>query len=287
MAGRAARIALAEAIMTTRLDTVYFRTMKPRLFFGFVLACVVSAPAQLAASNADGVSMGSLHLIVRDVDAEKDFFKLLGGVPVVSGTLQMMEFPGIFVVLEKGEPSGGSIGTIVNHFGFQVKDMKEWLPKWQAAGLKIEPMNRPTQLYMRTPDDVRVEVLEEPSLATPVAGHHIHFFTQDIPAMQAWYVKTFGAVAGKRAQFETANLPGGELTFASSATVPSPTKGRALDKVGFEVKNLKGFVAKLEAAGVKMDRPYGKIPGTSIAAASFTDPWGTTIELTEGLAPSK
>ena len=105
--------------------------------------------------------MGSVHLIVRDIDAERDFFKLLGGVPVVNGTLQMMEFPGMFVILEKGEPSGGSIGSIVNHFGFQVKDMKEWLPKWQAASLKIEPMNRPTQLYMRTPDDVRVEVLEE------------------------------------------------------------------------------------------------------------------------------
>jgi catechol 2,3-dioxygenase-like lactoylglutathione lyase family enzyme len=253
----------------------------------FAVACVFPASAQLAAPNASGVAMGEVHLTVKDVEANKEFFKLLGGVPVKNGSLEMVSFPGMFVVLEKGEPSGGSIGTIVNHFGFQVKDMKEWLPKWQAAGLKIEPMNRPTQLYMRTPDDVRVEVLEEPSLATPVAGHHVHFFTQDIPAMQAWYVKTFGAVAGKRAQFETANLPGGELTFASSATVSSPTKGRALDKVGFEVKDLKGFVAKLEAAGVKMDRPYGKIPGTSIAVASFTDPWGTTIELTEGLAPSK
>jgi catechol 2,3-dioxygenase-like lactoylglutathione lyase family enzyme len=165
--------------------------------------------------------------------------------------------------------------------------MKEWLPKWQAAGLKIEPMNRPTQLYMRTPDDVRVEVLEEPSLATPIAGHHVHFFTQDIPGMQAWYVKTFGAVAGTRGQFQTANLPGFELTFASSATVPVPTKGRALDRIGFEVKDLKGFLVKLEAEGIKIDRLYAKIPGTSISAAIFTDPWGTTVELTEGLAAAK
>ncbi len=257
------------------------------LEFVFVIACACSATAQLAAPNAAGVAMREVHLTARDVDAEKDFFKRLGGVPVMDGSLQRMTFPGMYVVLEKGDPAGGSIGSIINHFGFEVKDMKEWLPKWQAAGLKIEPMTRPTQLYLRTPDDVRVEILEEPSLATPIAAHHIHFYTQDIPAMQAWYVKMFGAVAGKRAQFETANLPGIELTFASSPTSPAPTKGRALDKIGFEVKDLKGFIAKLEASGIKMDQPYAKVPGMSIAAASFTDPWGTTVELIEELPRAK
>ena len=261
--------------------------MKLRLLFGFVLACVVSAPAQLAGSNADGVSMGSVHLIVRDVDAEKDFFKLLGGVPVVSGTLQMMEFPGMFVILEEGEPTGGSVGSIVNHFGFQVKDMKEWLPKWQAAGLKMEPMTRPTQVYLHTPDDVRVEILEERSLATPIAGHHIHFFTQDIPGMQAWYVKTFGAVSGMRAQFQAADLPGINLTFSASPAVPVGTKERALDSIGFEVKGLAEFMAKLQSAGYKIDRPYAKRPKSPVAVAYFTDPWGTYIELTEGLAPPR
>jgi catechol 2,3-dioxygenase-like lactoylglutathione lyase family enzyme len=193
----------------------------------------------------------------------------------------------MFVVLEKGEPSGGSIGSIVNHFGFQVRDLKEWIPKWQAAGVKMEPITKPGQVYLRAPDDVRVEILEEPSLATPVAAHHIHFFTQDIPGMQAWYVKTFGAVAGKRAQFQTADLPAIDLTFSSSAVVPVPTKGRALDAIGFEVKDLPGFLAKLKAAGVSIDRPYGKVPKSGVAMAGFIDPWGTYIELTEGLAPPR
>jgi catechol 2,3-dioxygenase-like lactoylglutathione lyase family enzyme len=261
--------------------------MKLRLLLGFVLACALSAPAQLVAPNATGVSMGSVHLIVRDIDASRSFFELLGGVPVANGSLLMMEFPGMFVILEKGEPSAGSVGSIVNHFGFHVKDMKEWLPKWQAAGLKIEPATRPTQTYLRSPDDVRIEILEEPSLATPIAAHHIHFFTQDIPGMQAWYVKTFGAVAGMRAQFQAADLPGINLTFTASPTVPVTTKGRALDSIGFEVKDLAGFLAKLQAAGYKIDRPYAKRPKSPVAMAYFTDPWGTYIELTEGLAPPK
>jgi catechol 2,3-dioxygenase-like lactoylglutathione lyase family enzyme len=163
--------------------------------------------------------------------------------------------------------------------------MKDWLPKWQAAGLRMEPVTRSTQVYLLTPDDVRVEILEEPSLSTPIAGHHIHFATQDIPGMQAWYAKTFGAVPGKRAQFEAADLPGINLSFSSISTPPVTTKGRALDHIGFEVRNLPAFVAKLEAAGEKIDRPYTKIPNSSVAVAFFTDPWGTYIELTEGLAP--
>jgi catechol 2,3-dioxygenase-like lactoylglutathione lyase family enzyme len=261
--------------------------MNVQLIVGLALACAVPAPAQLLPPNAAGVSMGHMHLTVRDIDANESFFKLLGGTPVSNGPLKLIEFPGMYVMLRKGEPSGGSVGSTVNHFGFLVKSMKDWLPKWQAAGLKIEPMTHATQAYLLTPDDVRVEIIEEPSLATPVAGHHIHFATQDIPGMQAWYVKTFGAVAGKRGQFETADLPGINLTFAAINTPPAPTKGRALDHIGFEVRDLQAFIAKLEAAGQKMDRPYTKVPNSSVAIAFFTDPWGTYIELTEGLAPSK
>ncbi len=259
--------------------------MKLRLLFSLTIACAASA--QLQAPNPAGVSMGHVHLTVRDLEANRNFFALLGGKPVTNGPLQLIEFPNMYVMLRQGDPSDGTVGSTVNHFGFQVKAMKDWLPKWQAASIKIEKSNRPTQIYMRTPDDVRVEILEEPSLTTPIAGHHIHFAAQDIPAMQVWYAKTFGALPGKRAQFEAADLPGINLTFSPIATVPAPTKGRALDHIGFEIRNLPDFLKKLEADGNKIDRPLTKIPNSSAAVAFFTDPWGTYIELTEGLAPSR
>ncbi|HUO30283.1 MAG TPA: VOC family protein, partial [Bryobacteraceae bacterium] len=61
------------------------------------------------------------------------------------------------------------------------------------------------------------------------------------------------------------------------------TKGRALDHIGFEVKDLETFCRKLEADGVKLDMPYRRIPELNLAIAYLTDPWGTYIELTEGL----
>jgi catechol 2,3-dioxygenase-like lactoylglutathione lyase family enzyme len=56
-----------------------------------------------------------------------------------------------------------------------------------------------------------------------------------------------------------------------------------LDHVGFEVKDLEAFCRQLEADGVKLDKPYSKTRHASFASAELTDPWGTSIQLTEGL----
>ena len=46
----------------------------------------------------------------------------------------------------------------------------------------------------------------------------------------------------------------------------------------------KAFAAKLQAKGVKLDAPYGKDPELGISTVTLTDPFGTTIRLTEGLS---
>jgi extradiol dioxygenase family protein len=138
--------------------------------------------------------------------------------------------------------------------------------------------------YLTGPDEVSIELVEDTSLPTPAACHHIHFSNTDVKGIQAWYVKMFGAKAGQRAGFEAADIPGVNLTFAASDTATAPIKGRALDHIGFEVRNLEAFCRKLEASGVKFDMPYRKVPSLGIAIAFLTDPWGTYIELTEGLS---
>ena len=51
----------------------------------------------------------------------------------------------------------------------------------------------------------------------------------------------------------------------------------------FEIKNLEAFTKKLEADGIKLEAAYRKVPALNIAIAFIKDPWGTYIELTEGL----
>lgn len=244
--------------------------------------------AQLAAPGEAGIVMGHLHLAVKDLEAHKAFWAALGGTPVQNGPLALIQLPGTFVMLRQAEPTGGSAGSSINHVGFLVKDIAPWIAKWQAAGLKMElPQPRPTQVYLIGPDEVRVEILEDKTIDAPLKMHHVHFYTAAPLDTQAWYAKTFGAVPGKRGQFDAADLPGVNLTFAKADTPTVATRGRSLDHLGFEVKNLEAFCRKLEAAGQKLDRPYTKIPNSTTAIAFLTDPWGTYIELTENLAPVK
>ena len=246
-----------------------------------------SLRAQLAAPGEAGVVMGHVHLAVKDLDAHRKFWGALGGTPVQNGTLALIQLPGTFVMLRQADPTGGTVGSSVNHIGFLVKDIAPWIAKWQAAGLKMEPQARPSQVYLIGPDEVGVEILEDKTIDVPLKMHHLHFYIASPLETQAWYAKTFGATPGKRGQFDAADLPGVNLTFAKTDTPTVGTKGRSLDHIGFEVKNLEAFCKKLEASGIKLDRPYTHLPNSSTAIAFLTDPWGTYVELTENLAPAK
>jgi hypothetical protein len=59
--------------------------------------------------------------------------------------------------------------------------------------------------------------------------------------------------------------------------------GRAVDHIGFEVKNLQEFLARLEAQGIKPSVTFRRVDALGINIAFIVDPWGTNIELTEGL----
>ena len=139
--------------------------------------------------------------------------------------------------------------------------------------------------YALAPDGVKVELLQVNGQTIPIAHHHVHFFGERPEEMRAWYMKVFGA---KRRQTQvngiiSADLPGGALDFSQSAGPVEGTRGRALDHIGFEVRNLEEFCKNLEAQGIKLAVPFRTVPALNITLAFITDPWGTYIELNEGL----
>ncbi len=263
------------------------------LALGFFL--VAPASAQLGEHNQLGLRMGHVHVHVRDVDAHKQFWtSILGGKLARNGSLEFIEFPGVYVLLTKAENPPPPAGSIVDHFGFIVKDMPAALARWKAAGVEIQPTENPNEVYLVAPDQVRVEVYGEPAVPTPISMNHIHFYPADIPAIKAWYVKVFGANPGRRPcvaclsqprMIEAVDLPGVNLSLSQSQTQRLPTAGRAIDHISFDVENLDAFVATLKMRGVAVQGPVQQLPGTTVKSVFLTDPWGTRIELTEGLAP--
>jgi len=272
------------------------------------LAAMVSTASadDLSAPNAAGIAMGHLHYVVRDVAANKAFWVTLGGRSVLfNGTTEGIVFPDVVVLLRQGESTGGTEGSVVNHVAFRVKS----LAAIERAGLKVEYIGAqiPGVGSVHTPEGERIELFDDElatnlgftvdsgaidpvadrhnrKLEVPIIAHHIHLnVPQDqVAAAKEWYATYFGGVRGKRWRYDAVDLPGININISGVDAKLAPTRGRMLDHIGFEVTNLEAFCRELEAKGIKLDRPYGKLP-SGFGLAFLTDPWGTYIELTEGL----
>ena len=80
-----------------------------------------SSPAytQLAVPNDAGLTFGHIHLNVSDPELHTRLWvKHFDGVVTQKSNLNTIRFPGFVLVLTEAEPTGGSQGSVKNHFGF-------------------------------------------------------------------------------------------------------------------------------------------------------------------------
>jgi catechol 2,3-dioxygenase-like lactoylglutathione lyase family enzyme len=268
------------------------------------LAPASDAYAQILMANDGPIVYGHHHLAVSNVDAHKTFWvDTLGGTVVKIGasTTEAIRFPNVFLLMRAQAPTGGSKGTSVNHIGFSVPNLRQMVDRIKANGFRmvtrdevaatqeveddIAVLNANASIaFAMAPDEVKVELVEVRTQTLPIALHHVHFFGPQNTEMRAWYEKVFGARprAGGGA-FVSAALPGVLLNFTNSNEPVAGTRGRALDHIGFEIDDLEAFCKKLEADGIALNVSYRKVPQTDLSIAFITDPWGTSIELSEGL----
>ena len=268
-----------------------------------VLLGASAASAQLLAAKDGPIVYGHHHLAASDIPAQLKFFAdTLGGTKITFGPqkIDVVKFPNVFIFFRNQKPTGGTKGTTVNHIGFSVPNLRQTLDRVKAGGYPIitrsevaatqqvvddiAPINANTSIaFVMGPDDVKVELLENRQQTTPIALHHVHFFGPQNTEMREWYVKVFGARSRDAANFPAADLPGVALNFSPSPDPVIGTSGRSLDHLGFEIKDLEAFCKKLEAMGVTLNVTYRKAEALGLGVAFVTDPWGTSIELNEGL----
>lgn len=268
-----------------------------------VLGATIPASAQLSPANEAGVAMGHLHYYVRDVDANTEFWVGLGGEPTRLEETVVVRFPDVLVFLDEGDPNGGTEGSIINHMAFRVRSLQEI----QDAGYEMQRPDLSSGVNsVFTPGGERIELFDETAtnltftldngdhtpvssrhnedLAVPIISHHLHLYLPegDVEEAQAWYATMFGGTPGMRWRYDAVDLPGINFNFSSRPEIGAPTKGRMLDHIGFEVNNLEAFCQRLEGRGITLDVPFSR-NSAGIGSAFLTDPWGTSIELTEGL----
>jgi catechol 2,3-dioxygenase-like lactoylglutathione lyase family enzyme len=273
---------------------------------GIVLAAL-AAPADAELKNeAAPIIVGHYHLNVTSVAEHRRFWvDTLGGKAVKIGNVDAIEFPDVYLLLHVQKPTGPTRGTTFDHIGFAVPDVPAMTTKVVANGYTLtvgrepapgETASPPTAgnygrfSYLVGPDGVKVELVTNMAAdAPPITHHHVHFVNKQFVEMQQWYMKAFNATLreGQTDFFIGADLPGVGYMLNFFSWLPNEnligTEGRAVDHVGFEVRNLRAFCAELEAKGLKLKSPYHRDEASGLDVATIVDPWGTVLELTEGL----
>ena len=277
---------------------------------GAALAALSSTALAELKNVAAPIIIGHYYLNVTSVADHKRFWvDTLGGKAVKIGNADAIEFPDVYLILHEGKPSGPTRGTTFDHIGFAVPDVPAMTTKVVAAGYGLtvgrepapgETASPPTAgnygrfSYLVGPDGVKVELVTNMAAdAPPIMHHHVHFVNKQFVEMGQWYMKAFNATQrdGQTDFFFGADLPGVGYMLNFFSWLPNEnlvgTKGRAVDHVGFEVRNLKAFCAELESKGIKLETPLHRDAALGLDVATIVDPWGTVLELTEGLRTAR
>jgi lactoylglutathione lyase len=248
----------------------------------FCFGAAGTALAQLPAPNAAGVTTGHVHLRVPNPAKHREIWTLLGGE--ASGN--MIRFPGMYVLFAEGEPSAPSSATSTNHLGFAIKDYAAYKAKLEAVNATIAYDNAEGgQIIADLPDGVRVEFMTVEGQQEPIVFHHLHVVGEDVEALRDWYADVLGAEKGERRNLPSAIVPGGRvdvLNFRDER--PVGTRGTAIDHIGFDVADMDAFAARIQKLGVTFDVEPRRVDAIGLTIAFITDPMGTYIEITQGLA---
>jgi catechol 2,3-dioxygenase-like lactoylglutathione lyase family enzyme len=250
-----------------------------------LLAVASRLTAQLASPNAAGVTTGHVHLIVADLAEHARIWKLLGGEEKRAGDLLLIAFPGAYVALTAGIPAAPSSETAINHIGFAVRDYADYKARLKTIGaMFVFDNEKDGQMIADLPGGVRIELLTDPQQSAPIAFHHAHLSAADGAALRDWYVRVLGAQPGERRNLPSAVVPGGRVDFLPvRGSAPRPSRGAAIDHIGFEAQDLEALARRLQGLGVALDRGAAKLAAPNPLSAFVVDPAGASIEITQGL----
>ena len=202
--------------------------------------------------------------------------------------------PGPNIVYDNGHigtmPNEGlappSQGGVIDHFGIAVPDVAAAveLAREMGATIKTEPregVTAPVIAFIEDPWGVRMELLEDPEY---LGINHIHMMSTDPDAMRDWFLQVFGGEyveARGKGVFHTILYSDVWVHVSSprQGIDNAPSRGRAIDHMGFRVPSLDEFRTTLEQSGYEpyLERPNP--PGSDLMF--FIGPSGIHFEVAE------
>ena len=224
-------------------------------------------------------ALKAVNWYVKHFGGEAGRFDRAGDGTVYS--IDRVFYDDIALIFFEREPTGGSVGTGVDHIGFSMGNVEEVVSDIiqdggtqlgdfiEFSGMKIA--------FVEDPWGTKIELINDADLR---GMHHLHLASADPERTLAWYAENFG---GESDSFAGA-LPGLNygniwLLVARADAAPEPTQGRSLDHLGWKYVDLTAAAETLKASGVEFTVEPRPFRGIRISFVEGPD--GVRIELVE------
>lgn len=209
-----------------------------------------------------------VHMSVPDPQAAAQwYFDNIGG-EFVDGRTDRLLFGTTRIMWLRGEDRTPSAGGVIDHLGFSFPDLAATVGQAEAAGATLENPIRDIPglfklAFLVDPWGVRLELIED---IQHLGFHHIHLRSPDPAASLEWYHSTFGGVrTNLRGRLDGILYPGNVWILVSRGDT-FPSRGAAIDHIGWRAPETDSTVADLMSKQLeltsqprKMNLPNGEI----------------------------
>jgi len=263
--------------------------MKTHLLLCGLFVALLGIPGGAQAPQT--VPYDHIHLAAPDPEKAYDWYiaNLDGQAGENPGRMIFERFTGrgplplqlMFIKAPSAPPSDGGV---IDSIGFSFRDVEAKVKALEAAGARVmEPVRQMPGLGKRAvvvdPWGVKIELVED---RNRLGFHHIALRVADPEATTRWLLSAFGGervTLGGRLdalQYGTTYL----LVVKGEGTAPS--RGRAIDHLGWGPHSMDAAAADLKAKGVTFTNEPGPKPNQLGHRTAYVEaPGGVRIELVE------
>ena len=223
-----------------------------------------------------------VHLGVPEPETAAGWYRQYLGATQGDHTDRVM-FGGTRFIFLRNETPAPSHGAAIDHVGFSFADLDAGMKALDGSGMRVTtPATETAALYrsgfIEDPWGTRIEVVEDPEA---IGFHHVHLQVPDPEVARGWYAERFGGEPAKL-KGQVDGLKYGDVWLFADRGAATPSRGHAIDHIGWRMDDLLAAAVTLKAQGTGFTtepHPGPPAPHAPVLMSFTEDPWGGRIEL--------